>query len=314
MFPGQGSQFVGMGREVHDNFASARRVFEEVDEALGRSLSSIIFEGPDDVLTSTSNAQLALMTVSMAVVRAAEYVLGVPLHKIAKYVVGHSVGEYSALCAAGAIDISTTARILDVRSRAMARASELCQGGMAALIGGSMDDVVSVVQGASKRGICEIANDNCVGQTVVSGESKALSVLPELVQGTAIKRIIHLRVSGPFHSSLMKPAYEELRDFISTQDFKLPEISVVYNVSAGECGDCDAIKDLMSQQVVSRVRWRESVEYLVKRGCTRFVEAGPGEVLTGLLRRIDGSVRGMNICGANSVDALEKFVETREFC
>ena len=314
MFPGQGSQFVGMCREVHDNFAVSRAVFEEVDEILGRRLSEIIFEGPEEVLTDTCNAQLALLTVSMAIVRAVEYVFGRPLSDIANYVAGHSVGEYSAMCAAGVVDLHTAVKLLDVRSRAMGHAAALRGGGMTALIGGSIADVESIVRAASEFGVCEIANDNCDGQVVVSGESRALEALPGLVEGTAIRRVIGLRVSGPFHSSLMHYAFEVLKDYVQDVGLKSQRVGVVYNVSAAEHEDLDAVKELIALQVVKRVRWRESMEYLLGRGCMEFVEVGPGEVLTGLLRRTSKSVSGVGVCSVESIDALPGFVKTREFC
>ncbi|WP_169193579.1 ACP S-malonyltransferase [Anaplasma platys] len=314
MYPGQGSQFVGMCREVHDNFAVARAVFEEVDDTLGRRLSEIIFEGPEEVLTDTCNAQLALFTVSMAVTRAIEYVLGRSLSDIASYVAGHSVGEYSAMCAAGVIGLHTAVRLLDVRSRAMGHAAAMSGGGMSALIGGSIADVESVVNAAAALGVCEIANDNCEGQVVVSGESSALEALPALVEGTAIRRVIGLKVSGPFHSSLMGHAYEVLKEHVGDVGLGSPNVGVVYNVSAAEHDDLNSVKDLIALQVVKRVRWRESMEYLLGRGCMEFVEVGPGEVLTRLLRRVSRSVSGVSVCSMESIDALPKFVKAREFC
>ena len=314
MFPGQGSQFVGMGKEVYESFSKSRDVFNEVDEVLGRPLSRIIFEGPEEVLTATDNAQLALMTVSIAVVRAVEHVFGMPLDKIAKYVVGHSVGEYTAMCAAGIMELSTTVRLLDIRSKAMSEASKKYPGGMSALVGGSMSDVEDVVRRVSEVGRCEIANDNCAGQVVVSGEERALESLPRFCKNTAIKRVVRLRVSGPFHSSLMGSVYDELKGSVSMLDLNPPRLGVIYNVSASEHEDRSEIKDLIARQVVSKVRWRESIEYLIARGCSEFIEAGPGEVLTGLLRRIDGTVRGINVCVAGSVNELPQLIGTREFC
>ncbi|WP_010269345.1 ACP S-malonyltransferase [Anaplasma marginale] len=303
MFPGQGSQFVGMGREVYDSSPAARRVFHEVDETLGRHLSRIIFQGPEEALTSTCNAQLALMTVSVALVRALEENLGGPITDAVKYVLGHSVGEYTALHVSKVIGLPSVARLLDVRGKAMHRASSLCCGGMAALIGGSLSEVEAVAARASEYGICEVANDNCTGQVVVSGTESALQQLPKLIEGTGIKKVIRLRVSGPFHSSLMRLACNEIGDFVDQLEMNPPEVEMVFNVSASTHSDCNAIRNLMVRQVVSRVRWRESIEYLIGCGCSEFIEVGPGQVLVGLLKRIDNSVRGFGVDSMESVRA-----------
>ncbi|MCU7611755.1 ACP S-malonyltransferase [Anaplasma capra] len=318
MFPGQGSQFVGMGREVYYSSVAARSVFHEVDEILGRHLSRIIFQGPEEALTSTCNAQLALMTVSIALVRALEENLGGCITDVVEYVAGHSVGEYAALHVAGVLGLPSVAKLLDVRGKAMRRAESLCcGGGMAALIGGDLSDVESVVERASVYGVCEIANDNCVGQVVVSGVEDALQQLPKLIEGTDIRKVVRLRVSGPFHSSLMRLACDEISGFVEQLEMHEPKVGVVFNVSASASYDCGAIKDLIVRQVVGRVRWRESIEYLVKRGCVKFVEVGPGQVLTGLLKRIDRSVSGFNVDSMESIRAScagvlssEKFAES----
>ncbi|MEH0831508.1 ACP S-malonyltransferase [Anaplasma bovis] len=310
MFPGQGSQFVGMGKDLYDNFPAARDVFREIDDILGRSLSEIIFHGPEEKLTATDNAQLSLMAVSVATVRAIESIHGIKIQDVAGYSAGHSVGEYSALHVSGVLDLSTVTKLLEVRSKAMHEASCLSCGGMIALIGGTLDVVSEIVRKASEHGVCEIANDNCEGQVVVSGVEEALSVVPELAASAGIKRAIRLKVSGPFHTSLMRCAHDRVRDFMNSVDIGEPKIKVVYNVSAREHNTgCESIVDLVAQQVVQRVRWRESMLYLLNAGCSEFIEVGPGAVLTGLLRRIgDGSARGINVNTLESIHALSKSV------
>ncbi|KJV69204.1 ACP S-malonyltransferase [Candidatus Neoehrlichia procyonis] len=306
VFPGQGSQFVGMGKEIYNNFIAARDVFHEVDEILGRSLSNIIFEGPAEELTSTENAQLALMTVSMAILRALESNLGKRLYlsdKV-KYMAGHSVGEYTALCASGAISLPFTVQLLKVRSKAMHEAVACGYGGMVALIGGSIDEVESVVRAAKTYGICEIANDNCNGQVVVSGVNNALDSLGQLIKGTNIKKVIKLQVSGPFHSSLMYSAYKEVSNFIDCIDINMPTINVVSNVSASEYVNCSMIKDLLARQIVSKVRWRESVMYMIKRGYSHFIEVGAGNVLSNLIKRIDNTVYSVSINTTKCIDTI----------
>ena len=307
MFPGQGSQFISMGKNIYDNFAVARYVFHEVDDILNKKLSKIMFEGSIENLTSTDNAQLALMVTSIATLRAIEYVLGRPIHlfnKI-KYMAGHSVGECVALCASGALTLYEVTQLLLVRSQAMYDAVPLGYGGMSALIGGDLEEVEKVVKMAQEYGVCEIANDNCDGQVVVSGVKSALEQLPDLIKDTGIKKVIKLQVSGPFHSSLMVSACEKLKEFIEgIEDMKMPLIKVVSNVSAREYSDCLTIKDLISKQLVSRVRWRESVLYMIKQGCTHFIEVGAGTTLSGLVKRISSDVTAFSVNTVECIDTI----------
>ena len=307
MFPGQGSQFVSMGKDVYDNFAVARYVFHEVDDILNKKLSKIMFEGSIENLTSTDNAQLALMVTSIATLRAIEYVLGKPIHLFdkVKYMAGHSVGECVALCASGALTLYEVTQLLLVRSQAMYDAVPLGYGGMSALIGGSLKDVENVVKMAQEYGVCEIANDNCDGQVVVSGVKAALEQLPDLIKDTGIKKVIKLQVSGPFHSSLMNSACGKLQEFIERiEDMKMPLVKVVSNVSATEYTDCLMIKDLIAKQLVNRVRWRESILYVIKQGCTCFIEVGAGTTLSGLVKRINPNVSAVSVNTASCIDSI----------
>ncbi|ABD44777.1 malonyl CoA-acyl carrier protein transacylase [Ehrlichia chaffeensis str. Heartland] len=309
MFPGQGSQFVSMGKNIYDNFAVARYVFHEVDDILNKKLSKIMFEGSIENLTSTDNAQLALMVTSIATLRAIEYVLGKPVHLFnnIKYMAGHSVGECVALCASGALTLYEVTQLLLVRSQAMYDAVPLGYGGMCALIGGSLSDVENVVKMAQEYGICEIANDNCDGQVVVSGVKAALEKLPDLIKDTGIKKVIKLQVSGPFHSSLMSSACEKLQEFIeSVRNMKMPSVKVVSNVSAREYTDCFMIKNLIAKQLVSRVRWRESILYMISQGCTHFIEVGAGTTLSGLVKRISSDVSAVSINTADCIDSITR--------
>lgn len=310
MFPGQGSQFISMGKNIYDNFAVARYVFHEVDDILNKKLSKIIFEGSIENLTSTDNAQLALMVTSIATLRAIEYVLGKPIHLFdeVKYMAGHSVGECVALCASGALTLHEVTQLLLVRSQAMYDAVPLGYGGMSALIGGNLEDVEKVVKMAQEYGVCEIANDNCEGQVVVSGVNTALEQLPDLIKSTGIKKVIKLQVSGPFHSSLMDSAREKLQQFIEgIENMKMPLVKVVSNVSAREYTDCLTIKNLIAKQIVSRVRWRESILYMMKQGCTRFIEVGAGTTLSGLVKRISSDVSAISVNTAYCIDSITRY-------
>ncbi|KLT22440.1 malonyl CoA-acyl carrier protein transacylase [Wolbachia endosymbiont of Armadillidium vulgare str. wVulC] len=285
-FPGQGSQFVGMGKSLYDEFSVARQVFDEVDNTLGRKLSHLIFNGLIEELTITENAQPAIMAVSIATLRVMEHVLGRPFFSDCnvKYVCGHSVGEYTALCAAGALTLESAVKLLKVRSEAMHEASLKCKGGMVALLGAEISEVEDILKSAKIEG--EIANDNGGGQVVVSGTAEALEMLPDLFKSSSVKKMIKLQVSGPFHSSLMKPADEKLLEFLESVNITRPSIPFVSNVTAKEENDPEIIRALLAKQVVSRVRWREMVLYMTSRGTDKFVEIGPNKVLSNLVKRI----------------------------
>ncbi len=285
-FPGQGSQAVGMGRDLADAFPEARSVFEEVDDALGEPLSRIMWEGPEDALTLTANAQPALMAVSMAAVRVLE-ARGLVVADRAGFVAGHSLGEYSALCAAGMFSLSATARLLRIRGNAMQQAVPVGEGAMAAIIGLEPAEVDALCVEAAGEGVCQVANDNGGGQIVVSGSAAAVEKAAKLAGERGAKRAIMLPVSAPFHSALMAPAAEAMREAIAETGVKALSLPVVANVTAEPVRDADAEAELLVRQVTGRVRWRESVEWMAANGVTSLYEIGAGKVLTGLARRID---------------------------
>ncbi|MGL9717142.1 MAG: ACP S-malonyltransferase [Wolbachia sp.] len=303
-FPGQGSQFVGMGRSLYSEFSVARQVFNEVDNILNRKLSSLIFDGPIEELTITENAQPAIMAVSIATLRVMEHVFGRPFFSDynVKYICGHSVGEYTALCAAGALTLESAVKLLKVRGEAMHEASLKCKGGMVALLGAEISEVEDILKSAQIGGICEIANDNGGGQVVVSGTEEALEMLPDLFKNSSVRRLIKLQVSGPFHSSLMKPADEKLLEFLENVKVTRPLIPFVSNVTAKEESNPKVIKALLAEQIISRVRWREMVLYMSSHGANKFVEIGPNKVLSNLVRRIDQSIDTKNMDNIGDID------------
>lgn len=301
-FPGQGSQAVGMGKELADNFAEARAVFEEVDEALGEKLSETMFNGPEDTLTLTANAQPALMAVSMAVVRVLE-ARGVDLKAKVSYVAGHSLGEYSALCAAGTFSLADTATLLRIRGNAMQAAVPVGVGAMAAIIGLEHADVIAVCREASDVGSCQIANDNGGGQIVISGEKVAVEKAAALSTEKGAKRAILLPVSAPFHSTLMAPAADAMRDALAGVAKAKPIVPLIANVRAAPVTDADEIARLLVEQVTGQVRWRETVEWFGANGVTTLYELGSGKVLTGLARRIDKTVNGISVNAPADIDA-----------
>ncbi|MCP8895701.1 ACP S-malonyltransferase [Shinella daejeonensis] len=301
-FPGQGSQAVGMGRDLAETFPEARAVFEEVDEALGQKLSAVMFDGPEETLTLTANAQPALMAVSIAVMRVLE-ARGLSLAGKVACVAGHSLGEYSALCAAGSFSLADTARLLRIRGNAMQSAVPVGEGAMAAIIGLEQADVEAVCDEASKGGTCQIANDNGGGQLVISGSRPAVEVAARLATEKGAKRALMLSVSAPFHSALMGPAAEAMRDALSGVAVKAPVVPVIANVRAAPVGNPQEIVDLLVEQVTGQVRWRETVEWFARNDVTTLYEIGSGKVLTGLARRIDKSLTGFAVNTPTDIDS-----------
>jgi [acyl-carrier-protein] S-malonyltransferase len=307
LFPGQGSQAVGMGQDLADAFASAREVFQEVDDALGQNLSKLMREGPDDQLTLTENAQPALMAVSMAVMRVLEREFGVGVDKAA-FVAGHSLGEYSALAAAGAISLAETARLLKLRGQAMQRAVPVGAGAMASLIGPKTDVALAeqaAVAGA-ELGVCVVANDNNAGNVVISGAKAAVDRAIEKAKELGA-RAIPLNVSAPFHCPLMQPAADEMAEALAAATIIAPRAPVVANVTARPTHDPEEIRRLLVEQVTGRVRWRESVLWMAgDGGVTRFAEAGAGKVLTGMVKRLAPDAEALALNGAADLEAFAK--------
>lgn len=303
IFPGQGSQFIGMGKEAADQYAEAREVFEAVDDALGQKLSRIIFEGPIEELTLTSNTQPALMATSIALLKVIEKQTGKTLPELCNYVAGHSLGEYTALCAAGAIELGDTARLLRIRGDAMQAAVPAGQGGMAALIGVDFQQADEIAKEAAKGETCQAANDNGGGQVVVSGAVGAIERVLEVAAAKGVKRAVKLPVSAPFHSDLMKPAADKMRDALAAVTVNAPSVPLIANVTAEEVTDPQKIRDLLVEQVTGMVRWRESIEKLHALGVEELFEIGAGKVLSGLTRRIESSLKSTSLQTPENVDA-----------
>jgi [acyl-carrier-protein] S-malonyltransferase len=304
VFPGQGSQAVGMGKALAEAFPQARAVFEEVDAALGEKLTTIMWEGPADRLTLTENAQPALMAVSLAVMKVLEAEVGVSLQRDAKFVAGHSLGEYSALAAAGALTITDTARLLRIRGRAMQQAVPVGTGAMAALLGLSLEDAAAVAAEAAQNEVCDVANDNGGGQIVVSGNKAAVERAVEIAKAKGARRAILLQVSAPFHCALMAPAATVMAEALAKTDVKSPVVPVVANVVAAPIGEPQEIAKRLVEQVTGTVRWRECAAYMAGLGVTNFYEIGSGKVLTGLLKRIADGATGTAIGTPDDVAAF----------
>ncbi len=304
IFPGQGSQSVGMGQALAASFPQARQTFEEVDDALSQKLSTLMWEGPLDELTLTANAQPALMAVSLAAMRVLAAEAGLDLVKHASFVAGHSLGEYSALAAAGSLSVSDTAKLLRIRGNAMQSAVPVGKGAMAALLGLEFDDAAKIAAEAAQGEVCDAANDNGGGQVVVSGSKAAVERAIDLAQERGAKRAIMLPVSAPFHSALMAPAAEVMREALSNATIKAPVVPVVINVEARPVTDPEVIRDALVRQVTGTVRWRESMLEMAHEGVESFYEVGSGKVLTGLVKRIAPNATGMAIGTPDDIAAF----------
>ncbi|TWA88050.1 [acyl-carrier-protein] S-malonyltransferase [Azospirillum brasilense] len=311
VFPGQGSQAVGMGRELAEAFEVARLTFEEVDDALNQRLSRLMFEGPEADLTLTENAQSALMAVSVAVLRVLKDQGGLDLTKHAAFVAGHSLGEYSALCAAGAFTLADTARLLKLRGQAMQKAVPVGQGAMAALLGAELEQAQAIAADAAKtpagqNEVCTVANDNSSGQVVISGHAEAIERAIVIAAERGLKRTVRLPVSAPFHCPLMQPAADAMAEALANVTIGAPAVPVVANVTASAVSDPNEIRRLLIEQVTGMVRWRESVLYMKEQGVDTLVELGSGKVLSGLAKRIDKELAGTSVQGPADVESFLK--------
>jgi len=302
-FPGQGSQAVGMGKELAEAFPEARAVFDEVDDALGEKLSTTMFEGPEDVLRLTENAQPALMASSIAVLRVLES-RGVRLVDHASFVAGHSLGEYSALCAAGTFSLADTARLLRTRGQAMQKAVPVGHGAMAALLGLDLDTARAVAEEAAQGEVCQVANDNAPGQVVVSGGLAAIERAVEVAKGKGAKRALLLPVSAPFHCSLMQPAADAMAAALAEVEMHAPVVPLVANVLATPITDPAEIRQRLVEQVTGVVRWTESITWLAGAGVTQLVELGTGKVLSGLAKRIAPDVATQSLSSPADIEAF----------
>ena len=305
IFPGQGSQAVGMGGALADASRATRDVFEQVDEALGQNLFRLMREGPEDELKLTENAQPAIMAHAMAVFAALTKEGGVSLEKAVQFVAGHSLGEYSALCAAGSFDLSTTARLLKLRGQAMQAAVPVGIGAMAALLGADVELAQKIADAAAQGEVCTVANDNDPGQVVISGHRQAIDRAIEMAKDMGAKRALLLPVSAPFHCPLMQPAADAMAEALGRTDVKAPGVPLYANVTAAPVADPDRIRDQLVEQVTGMVRWRESVANMVAAGVEEFVELG-GKVLGPMVKRIAPDVKVTSVVTIEDVEALAK--------
>jgi [acyl-carrier-protein] S-malonyltransferase len=303
VFPGQGSQDVGMGKALAEAFPSAKAVFDEVDEALGQKLSAIMWEGPKETLTLTENAQPALMAVSMAVMRVLEKEKGFSLAGNAKFVAGHSLGEYSALATAGAFSLADTARLLKLRGQAMQKAVPVGVGAMAALLGVGIEAAEKVAGEAAQGDVCQVANDNDPTQIVLSGHKSAIDRVGEIGKKYGVRRAVPLPVSAPFHCALMQPAAEAMAEALAKVTINKPSVPLIANVLAAPISDPGEIKKRLVEQVTGTVRWRESVAAMADSGVTEFYEIGAGKVLAGLVKRIAPAASAQSLGTPADIDA-----------
>ncbi len=304
IFPGQGSQFIGMGKDLAENFVEARDIFEQVDDALSQKLSAMMFNGEDSDLNMTENTQPALMAVSLAVVEILKKQGRIDLAQKCAFVAGHSLGEYSALTAAGSFSLYDAAKLLKLRGQAMQKAVPLGVGSMAAILGLSFEEVEQIANDSTNGQICSAANDNSVGQVVVSGHKDAVARAVELASEQGAKRAVILPVSAPFHCALMGPAADAMRDALGETNIKSPIVPLIANVTAASTSDPDEIRKLLVEQVTGMVRWRESVLWARENGVEQMVELGAGKVLSGLVRRIDKDIECKNAGTAAEIEAL----------
>jgi [acyl-carrier-protein] S-malonyltransferase len=303
IFPGQGSQAVGMGKALFDASAAAREVFQEVDEALGQHLFQLMSEGPEDQLMLTENAQPAIMANAIATLRVLEKEGGIRLADKAEFVAGHSLGEYTALCAAEALDLATTAKLLKLRGQAMQAAVPVGQGAMAALLGLDFDVAIEVAAQAAQGEICAAANDNAPGQVVVSGHKAAVGRALDIAKGRGAKRAMLLPVSAPFHCALMQPAAEAMAEALGTVDLRAPLVALYANVTAAPVADPDMIRRLLVEQVTGTVRWRESILAMAEAGVSQFVEFG-GKVVGPMVKRITPDATPTSVVSMADIEAL----------
>jgi len=303
MFPGQGSQSVGMGLDLYNNFGLVKNIFKEADERLNYPISKIILEGPDSELKLTKNTQPAIMIVSYSIYKLVTEEFNIQIKDL-KYFSGHSLGEYSALVSVGSLSFKDALYLLYERGKSMQEAVPEGKGSMLAVMGLKMEEIKKYINEIREKGICEIANDNSDSQIILSGEKKAMEEINNILKLNK-KKSIFLPVSAPFHSSLMKSAGEKMKDKISNTNFKNPSTNIVSNVTAKEENNAENIKKLLVEQIYSKVRWRESILYMIKNGVNEFIEIGPGKVLSGLVKRISGNVSVKSINTIEDIKSLK---------
>ena len=304
LFPGQGSQFVGMGKDLYNAFDLVKKIFNEADEKLNYKLSKIILEGPENELKLTKNTQPAILTISHSIFKLMKEEFNIE-HKNVKYFAGHSLGEYSALVSSGSLNFLDAIYLLHERGKSMQEAVPEGTGSMLAVMGTKIDELEKLIKQLSRDlGVCEIANDNSEGQIILSGHIKAINEMNKILKNLK-KRSIFLPVSAPFHCSLMRSAADKMDEKIKNTTFKNPKISLVANVTAQEVKDSEEIKNLLVKQIVSRVRWRESVLYMIQNGVNEFIEIGPGKVLSGLIKRISDKVSSKSINTIEEIKSLK---------
>jgi len=304
IFPGQGSQTVGMGKALYETYPCARHIFEEVDSTLNYNLSRLMFEGPEEELRLTKNTQPALMATSLAVLSVLKKEGKWQPEEQVKFVAGHSLGEYSALASVKSFSLADTTKLLRIRGKAMQEAAGENPGSMAAVLGLDLQTVHNIVKKSSEKGTCVIANDNCQGQVVISGSKNAVEYAIKLAKEQRAKRCVLLPVSAPFHCPLMKPAAEKMKEALSEVDCSAPLIPLISNITAAPVDTSTEIKDLLIQQVCGMVRWRESVEYMAKTGITTFIEVGSGQVLSGLVRRISPEAKRYSLSTPKDIETF----------